>query len=62
MVPMMYPQGNHGMKYPSFVAIHHDDGSVSVSHGGVECGQGINTKASRPIWKTILHLQSELAS
>ena len=44
MVPMRYLQGFHGMKYTSFVAIHHEDGTVSISHGGIECGQGINTK------------------
>ena len=43
------------MKYPvefffgygAYVAIHHGDGSVVVAHGGVECGQGINTKAAQ---------------
>ena len=29
------------------VSIYFTDGTVSVSHGGVEYGQGINTKVSK---------------
>lgn len=42
-VPMDYHQPFYGM-YPVFVAIYHDDGSVAISHAGIEMGQGINTK------------------
>lgn len=46
MVPMKYPI-DYFFGYPAYVAIYHMDGTVAVSHGGVECGQGINTKVAQ---------------
>lgn len=45
-MPMSYLIETAGTM-PAFVAIYQNDGSVVVSHGGVEMGQGINTKAAQ---------------
>lgn len=45
IVPMAYPLEIFG-NWPVFVSIYVGDGSVAISHGGVEMGQGINTKVS----------------
>lgn len=48
IVPMWY-----GFDYPSIfrygmqVNIYEHDGTVAISHGGIEMGQGINTKVSK---------------
>ena len=46
LLPMLYAQHYAPFRYNVVVAIYHGDGSVSVTHGGVECGQGINTKVT----------------
>jgi xanthine dehydrogenase/oxidase len=40
---MMYPFPMWG-NYAAMVSIYAQDGTVAVAHGGVEMGQGINTK------------------
>ncbi len=48
---MVYPidYGEYSFRYSVLVAINHDGGSVAVSHGGIECGQGINTKVKQTL-------------
>lgn len=49
---MKWPVEYLGM-FPVFVAIYQYDGSVAVSHGGVEIGQGINTKVAQVAAQTL---------
>lgn len=48
IVPMAWLLDVTG-QFPVLVSIYHIDGTVVVSHGGIECGQGINTKVSRNV-------------
>jgi len=43
MVPMSYGFFQWG-NFAAIVSIYAQDGTVAVSHGGIEMGQGINTK------------------
>nr|XP_017009207.2 LOW QUALITY PROTEIN: indole-3-acetaldehyde oxidase [Drosophila takahashii] len=49
---MEYQIGYFG-QYPATVAIYHSDGTVVVSHGGIEMGQGMNTKISQVVGHTL---------
>ncbi|KRT82080.1 hypothetical protein AMK59_3165, partial [Oryctes borbonicus] len=46
VVPMAYPFSPFG-NYYVLVSIYQIDGTVAISHGGVEMGQGINTKVAQ---------------
>lgn len=45
VVPMAFLLAYLG-QFSVLVSIYHGDGTVVVSHGGIEMGQGINTKVS----------------
>jgi len=45
LVPMKYGIQYAG-NFSALVSIYAADGTVAVTHGGIECGQGINTKVS----------------
>ena len=49
LVPIKYSHNYFGTKYNVQIAVYHDDGSVAVSHSGIEMGQGINTKVCQVV-------------
>ena len=46
LVPMKYSVSWLGVQYNVQVSIYNGDGTVAIAHGGIEVGQGINTKVS----------------
>lgn len=44
MVPLKFGMAIGSSPYSVLVSVYANDGSVAVVHGGVEIGQGINTK------------------
>jgi xanthine dehydrogenase/oxidase len=47
LTPVKWNVGWQGAGFNCFLSIYANDGSVSVSHGGIEMGQGIHTKVGQ---------------
>ena len=50
---MRWPMSYFLDKYPCQVAIYQVDGSVAITHGGIEMGQGLNTRVAQVVAKTL---------
>ncbi|XP_053684269.1 uncharacterized protein LOC128734228 [Sabethes cyaneus] len=69
VVPMQYPQVFFGQMH-ALVSIYHMDGTVSITTGGIDIGQGVNTKVTQvaayvlgiPITKISIKGMSNLTS
>ncbi|GFO29432.1 xanthine dehydrogenase/oxidase [Plakobranchus ocellatus] len=45
LMPNMFGISWKGAMYTTQLMVYHGDGSVAIAHGGIDMGQGINTKA-----------------
>lgn len=53
LVPVRYLHSYFGNKFHILISVYSGDGTVSVSHGGIEMGQGINTKVAQTVAKEL---------
>ena len=49
LVPLKYRHNYFGTRYHVNISVYHDDGSVAITHGGIEMGQGLNTKVCQVV-------------
>ena len=53
LVPLKYNHSYTGLKFTAMLSVFKADGTVSVTHGGIEMGQGINTKVAQTVAKEL---------
>jgi len=53
LIPTKYNHNYFGTRYHVNISVYHDDGSVAVSHGAIEMGQGVNTKVCQVVAKEL---------
>lgn len=51
LIPMRWPVTLSSRKFTCQITVYKDDGTLSVVHGGIEIGQGINTKVAQVVAK-----------
>lgn len=65
-MPLRYPVSYFVFNFTTMVSIYYADGTVAVSSGGVEMGQGMNTRVSLRsiviilLFYRVLHAQPRL--
>lgn len=51
LIPVRYRHNYYGTKFHVHISIFDSDGTVALSHGGIEMGQGLNTKVAQVVAK-----------